>query len=279
MDDPDDLVERVPVDGVARVGRLEHRRHRLAQVEVDREPGDVGARDHHVGDLLLGEVEDLVEHLALVQLDLAVRCRDLEQHLQLRLGVRRALHRPRVDPDRALRELARPLQHPDQRLEDEEEQPHRPGDAERDPLRVAQRDAFRHELPDDDVEERDDEEREEHGQHRREPFVEELGEHALAQGADAQRGERDAELHRGDEVRRVARDPQDRAGRAAALVGKLPHARPPDRDERVLACDEERVEQDQENDPEQFEPDGHLAGSSEGAQRRVDATRRVDREC
>ena len=30
-----------------------------------------GARHHHVGDLLVGEVEDLVEHLALLFLDLA----------------------------------------------------------------------------------------------------------------------------------------------------------------------------------------------------------------
>ena len=90
--------------------------------------------------------------------------------------------------------------------------------------------------------------------HRREPLVEELGEHALAERADGQRGQRHAELHRGDEVRRVARDLDDGARRAAALVGELLHARPPHGDERVLARDEERVEQDQRGRPRRARP-------------------------
>ena len=133
-------------------------------------PDDVGPRHHHVRDLLLGEVEDLVEHLALVLLDLAVLGRDLEQHLQLRLRVRLALGERRVDADRALRQLARALEHPDQRLEHEEEQAHGRGHGERDALGVAEREPLGDELADDDVEEGDDQEGEQHGEDRREPL-------------------------------------------------------------------------------------------------------------
>ncbi len=211
-------------------------------------PSDVGPGDHDVRDLLLGEIEDLVEHLALVRLDLPVLGRDLQQHLQLRLGVSRALGERRIDADRTLRELARPLEQPDERLEDEEEQPHGRGHAERDALGVAESESLGHELTDHDVQERDDQEREQHGEDRRQPLVEQIGEHPLAERTDGQRGQCHAELHGGDEVRRIARDLDDGARRAAALVGELLHAGSPHGHERVLACDEEGVQEDQRGD-------------------------------
>ena len=137
VEDADDLVERLAEDGIARVGRLEHRRERLLGRHLDRDADDLGPRHHHVRRLLVGEVEDLVEHLALVLLDLAPLGRDLEQHLQLGLRVGLAVGAVGIDADQPLRALARALEHPDQRREDEEERPHGDGDAERDPLRVA----------------------------------------------------------------------------------------------------------------------------------------------
>src|SRR6266545_3313881 len=71
MQDADHLVERAAVDGVARVRRVEDRLQRLLRRQVDRECDDLGPRHHHLVDLLVGEVEDLVEHLALLLLDLA----------------------------------------------------------------------------------------------------------------------------------------------------------------------------------------------------------------
>ena len=144
-------------------------------------PIDVRPRDHDVRDLFLREVEDLVEHLALVLLDLAVLGRDLEQHLELGLRVGLAFGELRVDADRPLRHLARPLEHPDQRLEDEEEQADGRRHRERDALGVAERETLRHELADDDVEEGDDEEGEEDGEDRREPLLEQVGEDGLAE--------------------------------------------------------------------------------------------------
>ena len=84
------VVERAPVDGVARVRRDQHGLQRLVRRQVDRDRHDLGPRDHDVRDLLVGEVEDLVEHLLLALLDLAALGRLADEHLQLGLRV----HRP-----------------------------------------------------------------------------------------------------------------------------------------------------------------------------------------
>ena len=80
------------------------------------------------------------------------------------------------------------------------------------------------------------------GRHQR---LEEVREERLAEGADRQRGDRDAELHRRDEPRRVGRDPQHRARAAVALALELADPRAPRGDEAVLGGDEGRVQQDQ----------------------------------
>ena len=75
--------------------------------------------------------------------------------------------------------------------------------------------------------------------------VEDLGEHGLAEGADSERGERDAELHRGDEARRPRDDLEDVAGAAVALLLQLDDLRPARGHEAVLGRDEERVQEQQ----------------------------------
>ena len=100
--------------------------------------------------------------------------------------MRLALGLAGIDADQPLRSLARALQDPDQRREHEEERPHRNGDAERDPLRVAESQPLRHQLADDHVHERDDQEREHHREHRPEPDPEQIREHLLADGTDRQ---------------------------------------------------------------------------------------------
>ena len=116
--------------------------------------GDVGLRDHHVGDVLVPEDEDLVDHLPLALLDLPLLRRAGDEHAQLGLGVHLALGARRLEAERVQDRVGRPPQHPD-----------RPGrktaknartgadDPERRPLRVAERRALRHELAEDDVEE------------------------------------------------------------------------------------------------------------------------------
>src|SRR4051794_35907122 len=124
---------------------------------------------------------------------------------------------------------------------------------------MAERDALRHELAEHDVQEREEEVREEDGEDRRQPVLELLRERLLAEGTDTERRERDAELHRRDELRRVARDAQDRTGPLVALVVELDHPRPPRGDEPVLRRDEERVQQNQDGDADKFESECHAA--------------------
>ena len=260
VEDADDLVERAAVDGIARVRRVDHRGEHLLGRQVDRERDHLGPRHHHVRGLLVGEVEDLVEHLLLLRLDLAAPGRVAEQHPQLGLGVDAAL-RVRLEPERAEDELRRALQHPDHRLHQHEEAAHGVRHRERRPLRIVERDALRHELADHDVEERDDEEREDHGDHRRDERVEDLHERMLAERSDRQARERDAELHRRDEARRVGRDPQHGARTAVALLLELGEPGAPHRHEAVLGGDEERVQKDDRRDGDQLERKCHAPPS------------------
>jgi len=120
-------------------------------------------------------------------------------------------------------------------------------------FRVAERDALRHELADHDMEEGQDQVREQDGKHGRHHRVERLRERVLAEGADTQRRERDAELHRRDELRRVARDLQNRPRALIALMVELDDARAPRRDQGVFGRDEEAVEQHEQPDADQLE--------------------------
>ena len=95
------------------------------------------------------------------------------------------------------------------------------------------------------------------GDERRRNRVEDVREEGLAQGADGQARERDAELHGGDEVVRVGRDAQDRACAPVALVAQLGDSRAARGDEAVLGRDEERVQQEQRGDREQLEWNRH----------------------
>ena len=59
----------------------------------------------------------------------------------------------------------------------------------------------------------------------------------------------------------IAGDPQDVAGAAVPLVLELDDPRPAGRDEAVLRGHEERVEQDQDRDPDQLEEKCHALTS------------------
>jgi hypothetical protein len=211
-----------------------------------------------------GEVEDLVEHFLLFLLDLAVLRGTAQQHAQLCFRKRLALGSGRLEPEGAEDHLGGSLQHPDQRLPEHEEAPDGRRDGQRRALGVAQRRALGHELADHDVQERDDQKREDHGEDRRHQGIEGVTERLLAQGTDAQAGERHPELHRCDEPRRVGDDSLDRAGTAVALLGELLNPRPSRGDERILGRDEKSVDQNQRRDAEEFQEKGHVPAGPAG---------------
>src|SRR5439155_24563486 len=70
-----------------------------------------------------------------------------------------------------------------------------------------------------------------------------------------------SELHGGDEPRRLLRQAEDEAGAAAALLLELVHPRAADGDERVLAGDEERVQQHERRHCDQLEEESHAPSS------------------
>ena len=266
MEDADDVLRRLSIDGVARVRRVEDRLETLLRRQVDRQRHDLGPGHHHVRRLLVREVEDLVEHLLLLLLELALDRRALEQHLQLCLRVDGALRAGRLHPERPKCDVARALQEPDQRLEEDEERPHRRREPQRDPLRVAERHPLRHELAGDDVEEREQEQRQRDGDRRRHQGVERLGQDVLSERSDRQRGDGDAELHRGDEPRRLGGDAQYEPRAAVALLLELVHAGAANGDERVLGRDEEGVQQHESRDCDQLEEESHERAPRTGAQ-------------
>ena len=176
-------------------------------------------------------------------------------------------------PKSPQQQLGRALQDPDQRAHDDEEGADGRRHGQRGALGVAKRDRLRHELADHDVEEGQDEVRQDHGEHRREHRVEDLRERVLAERADRQRGERHAELHRGDEPRRRVGDPEHLTRAPVARAGELGQAGSPHGDEAVLRGDEEPVQKDQHRDGEELEEECHaplsgawvLSGSSKSA--------------
>jgi hypothetical protein len=253
----DDLIERSPIDGVAGEGRLHRRFEALLGREVDREGDHLGPWHHHVGNLLVGEVEHLVEHLPLVVLDLALLGRTLEQHLQLRLRVNDALRPWRLEPERAQRQLTRALQEPDQRLEEPEEGAHRSRHDQRRLLRVAERDPLRHELTGDDMQEGDDQEGDREGERGRHDRVQRPGQCRLAKGTDCQARAGHAELHGGDEAGRRVGQAQHEPGPAVPKPVELVHSCPAHRYERVLRRDKERIQHDQRRDGDEEQREGH----------------------
>ena len=130
-------------------------------------------------------------------------------------------------------------------------------DGERGPFRVPERDSFRHELADHDVQVGDDQQGEDDGEERRHDAVELVGEHLLAERADGEARDRHAELHRRDEPRRVAGDPTHRSRALVPLVLELQDAGPARRDEAVFSRDEERVHQDEAGERQHLEGERH----------------------
>ena len=118
---------------------------------------------------------------------------------------------------------------------------------------MAEGDALGNELADHDVEVRDHEEGERERDERRGDRLEDVGEDGLAESTDGQARDGHAELHRGDEPRRVGSDPQDEARALVALVAELGDAGAPRSDEAVFGRDEEGVQQEQACDREELE--------------------------
>ena len=143
----------------------------------------------------------------------------------------------------------------DERPHDRVEEVQRPRDGLRDPLGVDDRVDLGHLLADGDVPRRDEDvgdgDRDRRGdrvRHAAERRLDEVGDRGLAEEADAQRRERDAELAGRQVLGEVVEHVDDALGAPVAGGGQLLELGSARADERELRGHEEPVDEDQHDD-------------------------------
>ena len=254
VEDADHVVERVPEDRVPRERRIDHGREGFLGRHVRRDGDDVRARHHDRGDLLRGEVEDLVEHLLLRLLELAdvFGGGDAVADVLARVGDHprgRGSHAQQSQND-----VRRHLKRPDDRVRDPREQVERDGERHCEHLGFLQGNGLGDELAEHDGQVGQDRERDQERDGRRQRRFHEVGDQRFADGADEDRGDRDPDLHGRDEAHGVVHQPERRPRTATTAPLRPPlEAAAPRGHEGVLRGDEDRVpehEHEDHDDPE-----------------------------
>jgi len=208
------------------VAALGGARQVLFEALVDVEEGDLAARHHQVAGGLRGQAHRLLQDLGTGRRQEAGRARLRDDELELFVGVVVGhLGHPR-DAGHAHGEAAEGVERPDEREEDDVEQPHRVSDGERDGLGAEDGERLRRQLAQDHMQQRDD--REGGGERDAvqpdlvddaelgEQRLQEPGKRRLAHPSEPQAREGDAELGR----RQVDVDVRDHlAGGARARPG------------------------------------------------------------
>ena len=196
VEDPDDVVGVLPVDGIAAVPVLAARGLDLREGRGDRQEDDPRAGHHRFLDRRLPEREDGVQKLALLALDAALFAREVDDALDVVAGdVRRRVGAERAeDPSRDGREKAR------HGREQAHEKLDRADEEERHLLGAPRRERLGRHLRDDE---------EQHGRQDRRDENAPL----LAEGRDREAG---AERARGGVRERVA--DEERSERARQIV-------------------------------------------------------------
>jgi hypothetical protein len=249
---PDDVVEGLADHRVPRVGHADDRLRRLGERGVGVEERDLRARHHHGGELPVGGAEDVGEHAALLDAQVAVPRDHLAQLLLRDLLAART----RVEPQQPDHDVRRARQQPDHRAADRGDPVQRGRHDQRHPLRSLQRQPLGHQLPEDQRQvrdrrrHRDQRDRRRHpggqpptGQHRRERPRQRRS--AVRRGEEP--GQRHPDLDGGQEAVRVltqARDP----GAPAARVRQPLHLRVPQRHQCQFRGGEEAADQHEEQD-------------------------------
>jgi hypothetical protein len=210
------------------------------------------------------QVEDAGQHPRLPGVELPAAERLGDQHLEL-LGRAALVELVGLgDAEHPQHRVRDGVEQVDERAERLGEQLQRAGDPPRDGLGPVDREDLRDLLADRDVQRRGDDVGEPEGDGQRdgvgdavtEDPLEDVRDRRLAEEADAQRGERDAELAGGQVARQVVELAQHEARARDTLLRLLLDPRLADAHERELGSDEEPVEQHEHEDREQ-EQDGH----------------------
>ncbi len=208
--------------------------------------------DHHLGGLLVREVEDLVEHLLLGRLDHAGVLGRRHDVADVLLGVRDHTSRGRRDPEEAGDGVPRRLQHPHDRVHDPRQPVERPCHRHGQALRALERDRLGRELTEDDAQVGQDQEGDDERDAARQA-VEVARDQRLAHGTEKDPEDADPDLDDRDEADGIVHEPQGDLRVAASSLGTLLQACPARRHERVLGRHEHRVPQHEGEDREDSE--------------------------
>src|SRR5687767_8055492 len=252
VQDADDLVGRPFVDGDPGVAdehdALEHLLRRRRDVDGD----DLGARDHELVDLLVTEVEDRADHVALRLLEDALLLPRLDERLDLLLAHQRA--RAGVRAERPRDEARQDDQPADERPRDPGDELDRPDENEEHRLRVAGAERARHEDAEEDGDEGQRGDRDDRGGYVAEARVdaEKLQVDREARRDPRRRhaceGKDHEELHdldRGEVVHRALAERADVPAAEPATSQLLEQVRPSDRVDGGLRRGEHREHDDE----------------------------------
>ena len=228
---------------------------RRADVLGDVDRHDRRDRRHDVARLLLVEVKDAGQHAGLAGVEMAAGAGLGDDRAQL-LGARALLEVGVVlDPQRAQQRAGGLVEQVDEGPHDPVEEVQRARDVDGDRLGVDDRVDLRHLLAGGDVAGRDedvgDRDRDRRGRgvcEALERGLEQRGDRGLAEEADAQRGERDAELAGREVLAEVVELLDDEARAPVTLLGELLQLGAAGAHERELGRDEEAVGEDQHDD-------------------------------
>jgi len=256
MHEADDAVLVAAAHGIARVLVLHDERQVLLERILKVEADDVGARRHDGLGVLVAQVEDVVHVLVLLGIDEAALGALVDEQLDLLVGVHLVLV-----GDVVAEQLHNPVrdavEQPHDGVRDAVEPHERRGGEQGVALRGEDGERLRYELAHHDMQRGDDDEADGDGNavdgrlgqaDRQQRTLDELGDGGLAQPAQGERGQRDAQLAGGEVGVHVVGHEFGVLGAGAVLVDEDLHLGLAHPHERELGGDEESVHEQEEKD-------------------------------
>ena len=219
--------------------------HRIGR----RQEGRLGAGHHDVADRAVAEGECTPHEDLLHLVDVPALLAGLQDHAELFFGVSQIALGRRLDAEQLQHSHRGDVQEPGDGPRGYVEPAERQRDGKRRGLRLADGQGLRHQLPEDDGDERHDDEGQDRGDgavHMR--VLKQMGEGHRAQPAQSQAGGGDAQLRSRQIRRQVGDDVVCHPGSPAAVGRKFRDAGVAHLDDGELGDDEERVDDDEYED-------------------------------
>ena len=255
MQEADDMVLVLMADWVARELLFENDVEILVHSVLEVEADHVRARRHDLADVEVREVEDVVDKVDLRVVDEALAVALLHEQAYLFLGVGVVALRSRVEAHAVCHPVGYVVEQPDERVHDAVEDEHRQGHAQHDLLDVLDGHRLRRQFAEHDVQARDDGEGERQCNRVADDIIESDGvrdrqdqrrDGRFADPAEAERGERDAELCHGKRCVKVVGQLLGVLRLTAALLDERLETRGAYLDAGKLCRDKEAVHRDEE---------------------------------